>query len=147
MGKTKKPHTQNLCPYPFDQNIEMVPFPPSFEIPKFDKYKGRRIPMDHVKEFNVMCMEVAYNGSYLMHLFLQSLIGPAMDLFSHFPPSIKKFQEINDKFIDHFSFNLDMNVNLEELYTLRQNKGENFTNFLKQWRQRASKSKWPLPNE
>lgn len=92
-------------------------------------------------------MEVTYNESYLMHLFPQSLVGSTMDCFSQLPPSIKTFQEIIDKFIDHFSFNFDMDVTLEELYTLKQNKGEYFTNFLQWWRQRASKSKWPLPNE
>ena len=97
--------------------------------------------MDHVKEFNAMCMEVAYNDSYLMRLFPQILTGPAMDWFSHLPPSIKFFQEITGKFIDHFSFNLDMDVSLYKFYTLRENKGEYFTNFLQR------KSKWPLFDE
>lgn len=70
-----------------------------------------------------------------------------MDWFSQLPPRIKNFQEITRKFIDHFAFNLDMDVRLEELYTLKQNKGESFTNFLQQWRQRESKSKWSSPNE
>lgn len=53
-----------------------------------------------------------------------------MEWFSHFPPSIKIFQEITNKFIDHLSFNIDMDISLEELYTLKQNLGENFANFL-----------------
>jgi len=55
-------------------------------------------------------MEVAYNDSYLMCLFPQSLIGTAIDWFSHLFPSIKKFQEMTHKFIDHFSFKFDMDV-------------------------------------
>lgn len=125
----------------------MIPFPPGFEIPKFDKYRGRGSLVDHIKEFNVMCMEVAYNNSYLMCLFPQSLAGTTMDWFSHLPCGIKTFQEITEKFIDHFSFNLDMDVSLEELYTLKQNQGETFTNFLQRWRQRARKTKWPLLDE
>lgn len=80
----------------------MVPFPPVFEVPKFHKYKGRVNPMDHVKEFNFMCMEVAYNDSYLMHLFPRSLTGPTMDRLSQLPLRIKTFQEIIDRLIDQF---------------------------------------------
>lgn len=28
---------EKIFPFPFDKSINMVPFPPSFEIPKFDK--------------------------------------------------------------------------------------------------------------
>lgn len=57
------------------------------------------------------------------------------------------FQEVIDQFVNHFSFNLDMEVSLEELYTLKQNKGLTFANYLQGWRYRASKSKWPIPKE
>lgn len=49
MGKAKKPHTQNLFPYPFNQNIAMIPFPPDFETLKFNKYKGQGSLVDHIK--------------------------------------------------------------------------------------------------
>lgn len=103
--------------------------------------------MDHIKEFNVMCIEVSYNDYYLMCLFPQRLIGPTMDWFPQLPLDIKTFQEITDKVIDHFSFSLDMDISLEELYTLKQNKGEYFSNLLQWSKQRASKSKWPLLDE
>lgn len=44
----------------------------------------------------------------------------------------------------HLSYNLDVDVILEELYILKQNKGELFTHFLQWWRHRASKCKWPI---
>ena len=42
---------ENDCPYHFDRTIAMAPFPKHFEIPKFDKFKGKSDPIIHVKEF------------------------------------------------------------------------------------------------
>lgn len=53
----------------------MSPFPPHFETPKFDKYRGKRDPRDHVKEFFTANIEVAHEETYLMHLFPKSLGG------------------------------------------------------------------------
>lgn len=112
----------------------MITFPPRFEVPKFEKYRGWGNPVDHIKEFKVMCMEVAYNDSYLMCLFPCSLVGPTIDWFSHLPSRIQTFQEIIDWFIDQFCYNLDMDVSLKELYIVKKNKGESVANFLQRWR-------------
>lgn len=98
----------------------MVPFPQGFEIPKFDKYCGTRNPKDHIREFHVHYMEVAYDDSYLMWLFPQSLARPTMEWFSHLHLGIKKFQEIVDLIIQNYSFNTGMDVSLEELSALKQ---------------------------
>lgn len=82
-----------------------------------------------------------------MYLFLIILEGQAIEWFSHLPPRIKIFQEIIDHFVAHFSYNLDTNVRLEELYTLKQKKGELFASFLQWWRHRSSKYKWPIPEK
>lgn len=152
-SKTSKQERQkfyaqrDLFPYPFDRNIEIIPFPLGFEIPKFDKYKGWGNIEDHIKEFYVACMEVGYNDSHLIHLFPHCLGGPTIEWFSHLPLGIQTFQDIINQFVDHFSYNLDMDIILEVLYTLKQNKGESFANFLQRWRHRAIKIKWPIPKE
>lgn len=60
---------EEVYPFPFDKSISMIPFPPNFEIPKFDKYTGETCPITHLKEFWVSCQEVAYNEDYLKRLF------------------------------------------------------------------------------
>lgn len=60
---------EEICPFPFDKSISMVPFPSGFEIPKFDKYMGETCPVTHLKEFSILCQEVAYNDDYLKRLF------------------------------------------------------------------------------
>lgn len=32
---------EDICPYPFDKNLNMEPFPQHCEIPKYDKYDGK----------------------------------------------------------------------------------------------------------
>lgn len=57
---------EGICPYPFNPSISTIPFPKHFEILKFDKYKGRGDPRDHLQEFYVHCQEVLYNDNYLL---------------------------------------------------------------------------------
>lgn len=57
---------ENDCPYPFDKTIMMMPFPKHFEIPKFEKFRGKGDPVTHVKEFYMHYQEVAYNDIFLM---------------------------------------------------------------------------------
>lgn len=53
-NKDKSPKQYSLetmCPFPFDKNLYMPPFPSRVEIPKFDKYEGNSDPQDHIREF------------------------------------------------------------------------------------------------
>lgn len=38
----------DICPYPFDRNMHIPPFLQGFETPKFEKYRGKGDPRDHV---------------------------------------------------------------------------------------------------
>ena len=60
---------EEIFPFPFNKSINMVPFPPGFEIPKFDNYMGEIDPITHLKEFSILCQEVAYSDDYLKRLF------------------------------------------------------------------------------
>ena len=124
----------------------MVSFSKGFEIPKFNKYRDMGNPEDHIREFQVHCMEVAHDETYLMRLFPRSLAGNAIDWFSRLS-GIKKFQEIVDAFIHNYSFNTPMEVSLQELSSLKQGKNESFGAFLQRWRSKANQSKWSMPEE
>ena len=39
-----------VCPYPFDKEITMTSFPKYFEVPEFDKFRGKGDLVTHVKE-------------------------------------------------------------------------------------------------
>lgn len=74
LGKLKKSYAlQDICPYPFDHYITMIPFLENFEIPKFDKYRGRGDPIEHAQEFliaishRVSTLQL-FSGSLIYHL-------------------------------------------------------------------------------
>lgn len=55
--KEKKKYTmEDLRAYPYDRSLYMLAFPPHFETPKFDKYKGKGDPRDHIREFFTSCI-------------------------------------------------------------------------------------------
>ena len=101
-----------LCPFPFDKNLDMPPFPRGVELPKYDKYFRTTDPQDHLREFGALSMEFMHNQTYLMHLFPRSLGGQAMEWFSHLPPGIKTFNEIANLFIQQYSHNIQHPFNI-----------------------------------
>ena len=93
---------ESVCPYPFDRVIMIITFPKYFEIPKFDKFRGKGDLVTHVKEFYMHCQEVAYNDVFLMHLFPKILPGPALKLFYKIPygivTTISTFSQLSETF-------------------------------------------------
>lgn len=98
-GTTQRYSLEDICPYPFDKSLNMIPFPPNYEIPKYNKYNGKTDPQDHVREFFIMSIEFVHNETYLMRLFLRSFGGQAMEWFLKLPPGFKSFEELVDKFV------------------------------------------------
>ena len=91
---------EDICPFPFNKSINMVPFRPGFEIPKFDKYSGETCPITHLKEFSILCQEVAYSDDYLKRLFAWSLGGPTLEWSMNLPKgSFTSFNDLKKKFI------------------------------------------------
>ncbi|GLJ08948.1 hypothetical protein SUGI_0099090 [Cryptomeria japonica] len=69
-GTTTQYSLEDICPYPFDQSLNMAPFLSDSEIPKYDKYNGKNDPRDHIREFCTMSLEFAHNDTYMMRLFI-----------------------------------------------------------------------------
>lgn len=135
IGNEKKNYTmEDLHSYPFDRTLYMSPFSQYFETPKFDKYRGKGDPSDHVKEFFTPCIEVAHEDTYLMCLFLKSLGGTTLEWFSHFPPKIASWGELAEQFINFFLHNINNPITLMDLCASKQRERKKFTSFLQRWR-------------
>ena len=107
---------EEICPFPFDKFINMIPFPPKFEIPKFDKYTGETFPITHLKEFSILCQEVAYSDDYLKRIFAQSLGGPMLEWLINLPKgSFTSFNDLMGKFIAQYSYNIEHRASLSDL--------------------------------
>lgn len=107
-----------------------LPFPPHFETPKFDRYRGKGDPRDHIKEFFMACIEVAIEYTYLMRLFPKSLGGSALEWFSHLPLTITSWGDIAEHFIANFSHNIETPVTLMDLCAAKQYENETFVSFI-----------------
>lgn len=59
-GNVRRYSLQEICPYQFDINLNMIPFPIGCETPRYKKYDGRTDPQDHIREFCIVSMEFAH---------------------------------------------------------------------------------------
>lgn len=143
--KTNQFSLKDICPYPFDRNLYMPPFPRGFETPKFEKYRGKGDPRDHVREFHSACLEVTYEDTYLMRLFPKSLGGTTTSWFSRLPGGIRTFEELIQKFLSHYSYNIERDITMADLCNTKQKPGELFSVFLQRWRQMSSRRSLQLP--
>lgn len=121
---------EDICAYPFDKNLNMIPSPQHYEIPKYNKYDGKSDPQDHIREFCTMSMEFTHDETYLMHLFPRTLSGQSMEWFSRLPSAIKSFEELVNRFISQYSYNMQNKITMPDLCNIKQNNGEPFMAFL-----------------
>ena len=138
---------RDLRPNPFDKSLYMPPFPRHFEAPRFQKYRGKGNPIDHIQEFCASCIKLSDEPTYLMRFFLHSLGGPALKWYSKLPGNIKSWSELVDKFISHFSFNITNEVTLSNLCSTKQKIGKSFITFLLRWRSFVSQCPLDIPEE
>lgn len=108
-------------------------------MPKFKKYRGKGDPHDHVKEFHSACLEVAYEDTYLMHLFPQILGGTTTSWLSRLLGGIRTFEELIQKFLAHYSHNIECDITMADLCNTKQKLGELFSVFLQRWCQMSSR--------
>lgn len=125
----------------------MPPFPRHFEAPRFEKYRGKGNPIDHIREFCASCTKLINEPTYLMRLFPRSLGGPALEWYSKLLGNIKSWSELADKFISHFSFNITNEVTFSDLCSTKQKVGEPFITFLLCWRSLVSQCSLDIPEE
>lgn len=131
IGGIKNYHYEELCPYPFDKTMTLKPFPKKLDMPKFDKYKGKEDPWDHVKDFYMAFQKVSYSDNYLIILFPKSLGGQALERFTCFPyGSIFTWPKLTERFVHHFSYNIESDVTLADLCGAKQFPNETFNRFL-----------------
>ena len=65
-----------------------------------------------------------------MRLFPRSLGGQAMEWFSKLPSNIKSFDQSASIFIAQYSYKIEKEVTMMDLYNTKQLLGESFKTFL-----------------
>ncbi len=94
----EKPKTsltiESICALPFDKNLYMILFPRDVDIPKYDKYDGKKDPHNHIRQFYALSMDFMHDNTYLMQSFPRSLNGQAMEWFTKITLPLKSFVEL-----------------------------------------------------
>lgn len=103
--------------------------------------------IEHTQYFLVAWMEIQKNDPYLMILFPCSLTGLAMEWFYHLPPDITSFNELFNKFVNHFSYNIENYIIIPNLYKIKKIQGESFASYLQRWRHKDSRCKCLIPDK
>ena len=125
---------ESVFPYPFDQAITMIPFPKHFEIPQFDKFRGKGDLVTHVKEFYMHWKEVAYNDVFIMCLFPKSLAGPTLKWFYQVPYStINTFAKLLETFVAQYAHLVETKFSMVDLFHTKQKRGERLAEYLQIW--------------
>ena len=70
-----------------------------------------------------------------------------MEWFSKLPPGIRSFEELVNKFINQYSYNMQHEVMMKDLCNTKQRNGEAFTVFLQRWRRIFSRYAHPIPKK
>ena len=65
-----------------------------------------------------------------MRLFPKSLKGQAIEWLTKITPPLKNFEDLVQKFIQHFSYNVQKLVSMLDLFNLKQDQGEPFITLL-----------------
>lgn len=111
--------------YLFDKTITMTPFLKHFEIPKFDKFRGKGNLVTHVKYFYMPFQEVAYNDIFLMHIFPKSLGGPALEWFYCIPQGIvNTFVDLSEAFMAQYAHLVKMELSVVDLVNTKKRRGK-----------------------
>ena len=109
-------------------------FPHNYVIMNFTKYRGKGSPIEHAREFHTACIDIAFEHTYLMRLFPRSLGGQCMEWFSKLPPGIRSFEEMVNKFITQYSYNIQHEITMKDLCNTKQKNGESLLTFIQRWR-------------
>jgi len=137
---------ETLCPYPFDRAITMIPFPKHFEIPKFDKFRGKGDPVTHIKEFYMHCQEVVYNDAFLLRLFPKSLAGLALEWFYRIPyGTIHSFAELSEAFVAQYAHLVETELSIVDLVHTKKKGGESLAEYLQRWQTLTTRIYCTLP--
>jgi hypothetical protein len=131
MGNTK------LYQKSYRADFDYVAFPPGWCMPDFVKFSGddNRTTWEHISQYTTQLGEAGTYNSLKVRLFSLSLTGTGLAWFSSLAPnSIDSWDQLEQKFHDHF-FSGSYQLKLTDLTSVRQNKEESVSDYLKRFKE------------
>ena len=121
--------------------------PDKFKWP-LEKFDGSGCPTTHLRSFTgILRIGRRFTDEQLGQAFQFSLSGGAHKWFLHLKPSqIKSWVDITTAFVEHYSYNTEVETHRRQLETIMQLPGEGFTAYLARFRAIAAQI-WNRPSE
>ncbi|KAL0464281.1 UNVERIFIED_CONTAM: hypothetical protein Slati_0315700 [Sesamum latifolium] len=144
LKRQMEPHTLTLRRgSPFEEKI-ITAHLMNIRVPQLTSYSRERgDPRDHIDQLITAMDMIDANEEMLYRNFRTTLVGRAQTWFSQQPPgSIYSFEQIAQKFVQHFASNKRLPKNPIQLFAVIQKVGES----LKSYIQRFSNEVLDIPN-
>ena len=135
-----------LCNEPIHPSVPYYVWPNNFELPKFDKFKGKEDPKDHLRTFKHECYLINHIDPLMLRIFPMYLSGQALDWYNSLGQhSLHTFQQLANLFLNHFSINIKRKTSLSDLYNLKQFPDEPIADYVTRWRSIIHDLTFPIP--
>ncbi|GLJ19066.1 hypothetical protein SUGI_0342280 [Cryptomeria japonica] len=126
--------------------VRAIP-PKHVEIPHLELYNGKGDPLTHVKTFQTICIDFAYDQRLLAKLFTRTLRDKALQWYCSLPSySITSFEQLANAFIQQFQNNISPKVTLIDLMHCKQGVKEKVTDFIGRYKHLYAQISFPVPN-
>ncbi|RDX68885.1 hypothetical protein CR513_52080, partial [Mucuna pruriens] len=116
---------------PFSKEIDETPIPPNFREVVVEPFDGTQDPHAHLQAFQTQMYISGGNDSLSCKLFPNTLHGIAMHWMATLPTrSIRSFNDLVGSFILQFAANKVKQVEVADLFNIKQAKGESLKSYL-----------------
>ncbi|VFQ76626.1 unnamed protein product [Cuscuta campestris] len=120
---------------PLAPEIFAEPYSQGFKMPFVKRYDGESDPQEHINSYVQVMIAVDASDALMCRCFLQTVDSKVADWVNHIPAgSIRTWDELGLRFLDHFSGNCRPKKHFTHLASVRQKHGESLKNFLIRWR-------------
>ena len=116
-----------------------VKLPENFKMPNIDRFDGTGNPKSYIKLCMSVFQSLGCTNEHIAMLFPQTLRKVALSWFLTLETSkTRAWEDVVRAFIDHYSYNQELDVTIRDLETTRQNTNESLAVFLTRWRNKAA---------
>ncbi|XP_028062899.1 uncharacterized protein LOC114266210 [Camellia sinensis] len=117
-----------------------VRLPKKFKMPYIDRFDGNGDPIVHVQLFSDVLKPMGLTRAQKLSLFRRTLSNVAAIWYTKPEDSTKQnWKELSEGFINQYSYNMQIEVTINELGMTTHNPKEPFIDFVARWRAKATR--------
>ncbi|KAF3567909.1 hypothetical protein DY000_02016209 [Brassica cretica] len=136
----RKSNLDSYTDNPFTGEITLVEIPRKFPFPSIKAYDGTSDLDGHIAQYRQRMLTVALpkesRKTTMCKGFGSTLLGPALQWYINLPSrSISSFATLNDKFVEQFTSNRDLEKTSDGLYKILQHRAEPLRGYLARFNQ------------